>query len=205
MKITRTANAGVLMELDGVSVLIDGVCKPYPPYLGTPDELRAELLEALPDAMLCTHYHHDHFDDEFALEYKHKKLRPHYGSEFAINGRLGAVKLEAVPTSHIGKSNIAHVSFFIQGSRTVWFMGDASPSELKKFEHYPRPDVLFVPYAYVITPSAWRRTKEVCGGDIVLLHMPYRDNDPHRLWDLVLETVGDDKIIIPAMGETIGI
>lgn len=201
MKIARTANSGILLETDGKRILIDGVCKEYPPYLGTPDSIRRALLDNPPDAMLCTHYHYDHFDDEFALDYKKTTLRSHYGPEFAIKGKLGEVSIEAVPTSHIGRAGIDHVSYIIQGSRTLYFMGDASPSELKKLEVYPRPDVMIVPYAYALTPSAWKRTKDVCRGDIILIHMPLKSNDPHGLWDAVEKTVGKDRLIIPDIGE----
>ncbi len=203
MKITRTANAGVLLEMDNIRILIDGVCREYPPYLGTPDYIRGELLDNPPDVMLCTHYHYDHFDDEFALDYKNKTLRSHYGPEFAIKGKLGSVVIEAVPTSHIGKSSVNHLSFIIQGSRTVYFMGDASPSELKKFEDYPRPDVMIVPYAYVLTNSAWRRLRELCQGDVILVHMPLKENDPHKLWENVCKVVGDKELLMPNLGDCI--
>ena len=43
MKIKRTANAGVLIETDGVSFLIDGVSNKVLNYLETPQSIKDEL------------------------------------------------------------------------------------------------------------------------------------------------------------------
>ena len=37
MRVKRTANAGVLLELDGARILLDGVCGEIKPYLPTPE------------------------------------------------------------------------------------------------------------------------------------------------------------------------
>ena len=47
MQIRRTANAGVLLTLDNVSILLDGVCRVYSPYLAPPPAVLEELA-ALP-------------------------------------------------------------------------------------------------------------------------------------------------------------
>ena len=44
MKILRTASCGVLIEFDGVSVLIDGGAKGIGPYIGTSEELRNKFI-----------------------------------------------------------------------------------------------------------------------------------------------------------------
>ena len=51
MEIRRTANAGVLLKLDGVSILMDGVCREVKPYPATPPEERALLSSCYPDVM----------------------------------------------------------------------------------------------------------------------------------------------------------
>ena len=61
MRIRRTANAGVLLTLDTITILLDGVCQQVHPYLPTPAEIRSELLENAPDIVAFTHEHQDHF------------------------------------------------------------------------------------------------------------------------------------------------
>ena len=51
MKIRRTANAGVLLKLDGVTILMDGVCREVKPYPATPPEVKEELRASMPDAV----------------------------------------------------------------------------------------------------------------------------------------------------------
>ena len=203
MKIKRTANAGVLLEIDGISILIDGVCKELNPYLGTPDDIKKALSAKFPDVMLVTHYHSDHYDEEFSSQYKTNTLRSVYGPEFALVGKMGNVKINGVPTRHIGKSDAEHVSYVISGTKTVWFMGDASPLDIKNF-NYPQPDVIIVPYAYVTTKTSWEITKSTGCKNIILVHLPSKDNDPHNLWKAMEETVGsDNRLVIPEIGEVV--
>ena len=63
-KFTRTANAGGLLELDGRSILLDGICDGAGPYLPTPPGMLDALLERKPDLMVVTHAHPDHLRSE---------------------------------------------------------------------------------------------------------------------------------------------
>ena len=47
MEIQRTANAGVLLKIDGVSVLLDGLCDGVEGYLPTPPAIAENLLQDL--------------------------------------------------------------------------------------------------------------------------------------------------------------
>ena len=62
MLIRRVSNAGVLLELDGVKLLLDGFCKSVGPYMATPNKIREELLLDPPDLLAFTHEHEDHCD-----------------------------------------------------------------------------------------------------------------------------------------------
>lgn len=202
MKIKRTANAGVLIETDGLKLLLDGVSKPLDPYEGTPQSIKDELLLQFPDVLMFTHYHDDHCDKEFSLKYKTNTLRSVYGPEFALYGKMGNTKIKGISTRHIGKADVSHVSYVIEGEKCIWFMGDASPLEIKKLSDEKKPDILIVPYAFVTTKSSWQITKSLGAEKIILLHMPQKQNDPHMLWKAMEETVGDCKnLIIPKMGE----
>lgn len=204
LKVTRTANAGVLLEMDGTTFLLDGVCKLVFPYLGTPGALRERLTENPPDVLAFTHKHEDHCDDSYVQLYRQKTLRSVYGPEslpfYEVGNGIGMALRE---TRHIGKSDAPHVSYAIMGSSTVWFMGDASPLSLEKMVDLPRPDLLIAPFAYANTPSAWRRTKEIGAWKILLVHMPREEDDRVGLWDMVRSTVGEDpSLLIPDMGQT---
>ena len=203
MKIIRTANAGVLLEMDGVKLLLDGVCPPYPPYLGTPEAIRETLLQDPPDALAFTHRHPDHYDEEFAENYQRKTLRPVLGAEDLSPAMVGSLKVTPVATRHIGKAKLPHVSFIIEGSKCLWFMGDASPLVWKDHT-LPKPDVVLLPYAYATTHAAWKQTKALGAEKIVLLHLPRWEEDPLDIMGLVQETAGGDPcLLIPEMGESI--
>lgn len=205
MKITRTANAGVLLEIDNTSVLLDGVCEDFPPYIGTPDSVRNALLKNPPDVLAFTHEHKDHYDKSFVETYNALKLGSVIGPEFSMLRGL-TIDIKSVPTRHIGKPDVAHISFVILASKCIWFMGDASPSELKKLDGFPKPDVLIVPYAYTITESAWKMTKNSGAKDIVLLHLPDKTNDEYNLWEAVSTTVNGDLLLkVPDIGQGIGL
>ncbi len=197
LTVTRTANAGVLLEMDGKRILLDGVCGPLPPYLGTPTELREMLTKDMPDVLAFTHEHPDHYDPSYAEFYKEKTLRSVIGPESLPFYELGnGIELLLEGTRHIGKTDIPHVSYVIKGSATVWFMGDASPISLKKMTDLPPPDILIVPFAYAITPSAWRMAKETGAWKILLIHMPPKENDREGLWNMVRHTAGEDALLL---------
>lgn len=203
MEIKLTANAGVLINLDGVSILLDGVCSGVQHYLATPNNIRKELTECFPDAVGFTHTHSDHYDEDYANLYKNKTLRPVLGSECS-SLKVGNVEIKAIPTRHIGKSDVLHHSFIINGSKRILFMGDASPLVWSKIDNLPEFDVLIVPFAYCNTASAWERTLSFNAEKILLVHMPSRENDPYMIWKSVEETTKCENILFfEKIGDTI--
>ncbi len=205
MRLTRTANAGVLIETADGKILVDGVCKPCPPYEGTPEGLRRALSASPPDALLFTHHHTDHFDEGYAEEYRKATRRPYFGPAFAFNGRLGNTGITAVPTRHIGKGDVPHVSYVIEGERCLWVLGDASVADIRKKTDLPLPDVLIIPFAYLIGQATLAYTESLGAEKIILLHMPKRAEDPYGLWPSVEATLGEKikSILIPEIGESI--
>lgn len=213
MQIKRTASSGVLLELDGVRILLDGVCRQVGNYLPTPQPIRQALLADLPDAVAFTHRHPDHYDAAFASAYQEKTAGPILGPAdipFCKEGSVsvGGVKITTVESRHLGKSDGArHCSMIIEGSLCVWLMGDAAPAQWRKRTELPKPDVLLVPYPYAIG-SAWELTRSLGAKTVVLLHLPAEDNDPYLLWDGVRQTVGQEdltQLVIPKMGESVSI
>ncbi|MDF2889827.1 MAG: hypothetical protein K0R80_194 [Clostridia bacterium] len=69
------ANAGVLINIDGKKVLIDGLNNAaYPLYKSTPLEISKQITEGISpfdhiDVMLITHNHSDHFDVESVVRF----------------------------------------------------------------------------------------------------------------------------------------
>ena len=211
MQVKRTANAGVLLELDGVRILLDGVCGEIKPYLPTPESEKQALLQAPPDCVAFTHAHPDHCDASFIPAYLEKTAGPVLGPADipycqAGERSVGNVTITPVACRHLGKSDgTLHQAYVIQGSRCVWFTGDGAPSTWRKRTDLPRPDVIIAPYAYA-TGSAWQLCKELGAETVVLLHLPEETGDPYGLWVAVRETVGPNpqpRLLIPAMGETV--
>ena len=195
MEIVRTANAGVLLKLDGVKILLDGICGDLPPYLATPESIKGELSENLPDVVAFTHFHPDHFDKDFALFFEKKTGKKIISPENSESQSVGGVDIRAITTRHIGKTDIEHISLVISGSKTVWFMGDASPLALKNMTGFDKPDVLFAPFAYFNTPSALKNTKELGADKIFILHLPDEDNDELRICKTVQENIKNESNI----------
>ena len=215
MELRRTANAGVLLTLDGVSILLDGVCREVKPYLATPEEEREKLTGQWPQVVCFSHAHKDHYDPAYAAAFQAQTSGVLLGPESlpGCKPSMEAVKVDGVtvtpvPTRHIGAAGktTEHVSFLIEGSKTVWFMADASPMQFRQFGLHPTPDVLVVPYAYCLTPEAWKLTKSWDPGYVVLLHMPHKENDPLSLWHAVKQVIGENPDVLlhtPALGQTV--
>lgn len=208
MDLRRTANAGVLLELDGVTILLDGVCREVKPYPATPPWIKAELTENIPDIVAFTHNHKDHYDPDFAAKALQKNgviLGPADCRGTMSPLTVSGVRITPIPSRHIGAAGreVKHASFLIEGSKRVLFTGDATPTQWKAL---PKVDVLIAPYAYCNTPSAWAAAQKL-GYKLVLLHMPKREDDTIGLWSAVRTTVGENtqNLSIPQINETITI
>ena len=207
MRIARTANAGVLLELDGTRILLDGVCREVFPYPATPDSIKTELFAYYPDLVAVTHCHEDHCDPAFEAAFQAATGRQVIDPSCA--GRTvqcGNIRITAVPSRHIGKADCDHVSFILEGSQCIWFLGDAAPSQWKNRNDLPKPDVLICPFAYATTEVAWRMTQSIAPQTVILLHLPEREKDSYGLWNAVEQTVGTTpvpQLLIPQIGECI--
>ena len=209
MEIKRTCNAGVCLKLDGVSILLDGLCDRVEGYIPTPPTIAAELLDNPPDLLAFTHYHKDHCSRALLSLYRKENLRPILGPECLSNGtvRVGEVTVTPVASRHIGRiePGLQHVSYIVQGSRCIWFMGDAAPVQWKNRTDLPKADVLIAPYAYANTSTSWELTRTLAE-KIVLLHLPEKEKDPYGLWEGVETTIsGFANTWLPIIGETITI
>ena len=213
MEIKRTANAGVLLKMDGKQILMDGVCQEVKPYLATAPHVREALLQQRPDALLFTHCHEDHYDAAFVSEYLQIAAGPVLGpadipfcSEKKLE--LDGIRITQIPSRHVGKyDQVGHVSFILEGSQCVWFLGDASPLQWKGHTALPKPDVLIAPYAYGMG-NGWDIVKLLGAQKLVLVHLPERNTDPYGLWDAVEASAGQRgniELYIPEMEQTLSV
>lgn len=211
MELKRTANAGVLLQLDGVRILLDGVCSEVKPYCATPSALRDTLLQDPPDAVAFTHTHPDHYDRLFVCEYSQKSAGPVLGPADVPNGTnepvsIGSVRIIPVQSRHLGKTEpIEHLSYILQGSRTVWFMGDAACDGWLDRSDLPKPDVLIAPYSFAMG-RGWEITKALKPHLVVLLHLPERRSDPYGLWESVEKTLAgaaQPAVLTPDMAQSV--
>ena len=211
MRISRVSNAGALIELDGVRILLDGFCTGHGPYLATPPAIWDQLLADPPDMLAFTHEHPDHFDAQMAELYHKQTLRPVLGPENLPCGTTsrgiahGFVSILPIKSRHIGKEyfHVPHVSYAINGSKSVWFLGDAVPSQWHGIDR--KCHVLIAPFAYALSESAWRMTCQLAE-HVVLVHMPLRENDPYGLWQQLEQTLDDSsgvQALIPEIGQSI--
>lgn len=202
MLFLRTANAGGLVVSKDVNILIDGVCGELSPYIKTPDNIRNELILNTPHIVAFTHNHTDHCDENYAESYKKLTGKKILGMDDIESLTYNGVTVSRIKTKHIGKENPAHYSFLIKGEKNVLFTGDASPLQWKK--DLGHLDAVIVPYAYVVTKSAWEITKGFGANKIILLHMPHPHLDEYGLYDMVNTVVGEDKaLIMPEIGQEI--
>ncbi|MBR4949754.1 MAG: MBL fold metallo-hydrolase [Clostridia bacterium] len=204
MEILRTANAGVLLSMDGQNILLDGVCPPYKTYLGTPPHIRENLLKNPPDVLAFTHQHADHYDEGFAESFQKNTLRPVLRAEDYREIRVGNIDILPFPTRHIGKYHEdKHVSYIIKGSKTILFTGDASPTVFEKLS-LPKIDIVISSFAYALTASAFSKTKALGADKIILLHMPSPENDPDNIWQTVKDvTAKEQDLFILSLEEKI--
>ncbi len=206
MEIKRTANAGVLIKTNSTSVLLDGICNPPLPYLATPNEIKNEIISSLPNIVGFTHTHNDHFDNEFA-EFFSKITGEKVIVTPDICVQKGNVKVMSVKTRHLGKSDVAHISFVVMAeNKCIWFSGDAAPVSLLGRNDLPKPDILIVPFAYVNTASSFNNTLKSGAKQIIVVHMPNKENDIYGIFETVETVINNNNAVhILKLGETIHI
>lgn len=203
MEFLRTANAGGLLKMDDISILLDGVCDKVEPYAVTPKAILDELSNNYPDAVGFTHRHPDHFLNGFVCAYENKTGRKALISA-DTSVTVGSVMLRSFLSRHLGRveEGLAHSSFLLKGSKTVLFSGDAAPLALKDIQ----ANVLIAPFAYANSPSGIKAVLSAGVRDLILVHMPSVDPDPYGIWDSVrnnLPMLTGINVHIPALGENI--
>ena len=213
MQIQRTANAGVLLEMDGKRILLDGVCQGVGPYLPTPQSIYTMLQQQPPDALVYTHNHPDHYDGLFTSYYLQNTAGPVIGPAdipwvTAQSCTLANIQITSVQTRHIGKTDgCLHHSYVLQGSQCVWFLGDASLLHWQKNADVPRPDVIVAPFGFLLG-RGWEYCRQVGAKTVVVVHMPLRENDPYDLWLQLEQSLANPvglQVVIPEIGQSVNL
>lgn len=221
MQIQRISNAGVLVKLDGVRLLLDGVCRRLTPYPAPPSEIVGAIERCPPDMLAYTHSHPDHFDPGFAARFYRETHRPVLGTagvaellpEIPVelgDATIGGVRVMPVPSRHLGAewSQYPHVSYLIDGSKRIFFAGDAAPQCWKDGISRIQPDVLIVPYPYATTGIGRRTAARFAPGAIIVVHMPVKELDPDGIWPMTeraLKKCGELPVYVPDLCETISL
>lgn len=216
VQIQRTSNAGVLVTLDGVLLLLDGVCQGYSLYLAPPPAMIEELEACPPDALAFTHGHPDHFEAGFATRFYEKTRRPVLGTEGVAQqlpgvpvtlgaAEAGGVRVTPIPSRHLGAEwrNYPHVSYLLEGTRSIFYVGDATPACWKDSVFQLQPDVLIAPYPYVTTRLGRQVVERFAPKILVVVHMPATDNDPSGIWPMVqlgITVCRDTPVYVPDIG-----
>lgn len=160
---------------------------------------------------MFTHNHPDHYDGLFVSHYLQNTAGPVIGpADIPYADREGAVlgdiRITAVESRHIGRSDgCLHRSFVLQGSRCVWFMGDASLLHWQNHANAAKPDVIIAPYGFLLG-KGWDYCKNTGAKTIVVVHLPLKENDPYNLWDALMQTIAGKtgpQIYIPEIGQII--
>lgn len=189
--------------MDGISILLDGVCSKVEPYEVTPKAILDDLTNNYPDAVGFTHRHPDHFLSSYVCDYENNTERKVFVAA-DVSVTVGTVQLRTIPTRHLGRveEGLLHRSFLIEGSKRVLFTGDASPASLRNVS----ADIVIAPFAYANTSAGLKAVVNTGAKDLVLLHMPECDPDPYGIWESVRAAISGQNEIqvhIPKMGECI--
>ena len=174
----------LMARFNGSSLLID--CGE-----GTQIAIKEKGWSFKPIDVICfTHYHGDHFDKSFAELYKNREFGSVFcGPELSFKIGVKNLKITPIKTRHIGKYVIDHSSYIIEGSKTILFLGDASPNEFKNREDLPKLDLIIAPFAYALTSSAINITNSLNAKNVIITHLPQKELDEFGIREAVAKAL----------------
>ncbi|NCB63839.1 MAG: MBL fold metallo-hydrolase [Clostridia bacterium] len=212
--VTFLSNAGVILDLGGSTLMVDGLYSAEGlPFSDVPEG----LLDALPaDVLAFTHTHHDHLDQRKLAAYlenhpvKGLLLPPrvradlHGAPAWVMRGTEGTAEFPGLVirwyrTPHLDHARPEHHSFVVKGGGiTVLVAGDAMPSR----EHFVRMaageriDAMLATPIFLQDPEGRTLVKEVIRPQrLMLYHIPGPEDDVHglsRMAERQVERWGDE-------------
>ena len=79
------------------------------------------------------------------------------------------------------------------GSKTVLFLGDASPNEFKNRDDLPQIDLVIAPFAYALTDAAVSITNSLGAKNVVITHLPEQNLDEFEIRKTVAKAVAQNS------------
>ena len=196
LRLTLTANAGVILNFDensivyGIDALHDTKTSDYSCL--SPQQLTdtfALMDEAVPDALLVTHCHPDHYSavlfEKAAERYKDCCLIKPW-SESEKKNRIYNVsggKITAIPLAHRFPEQypgIENYGFIIEvGGKTVFVPGDAEPlsEKMMQLAGAIHPDAAIMPFLWTIFSRFRRVLDTLAPKNTAFLHLPFVGED----------------------------
>ncbi len=186
MTITLSANAGVILELEGRRIWVDALHdRKTPPFSTVSDELWGKLRQfPAPDYILYTHCHPDHYSEK--LTEAAAELWPGAGiiaPEGRFKGHLavrdGDLDIRYLPLPHEGEQykNVLHFGIFMDfSSKKVLIPGDCAlaAQELAGLD----ADVLILDFPWVTTSKGRAFLGKYFPNAVkVLVHLPFEADD----------------------------
>lgn len=205
--VTFLSNAGVVLALGGVSLMVDGIYNAGGlPFSDVPGDILAAVR---PDYLAFTHTHHDHLDQGrleayLAVRLVQGLLLPpgvradrHGAPGVVMKGTGGTVAWRGLTvrwarTPHLDHAKPEHHSFVVAGGgAAVLVAGDAMPSpQLAALCAGERLDAALLTPFFLQDPEG-RRLLETIGvpDQVLLYHLPRVEDDAHNLLRLAQRQV----------------
>ncbi len=186
MKLTLTANAGVILEMEGRRIWVDALHDRKTPPFST---VSAEMWEKMqnfpaPDYILYTHCHPDHYSEKLtdAAKWRWPNARiiaPEGKFAAPLSVADGDLEIRYLPLPHEGEQykNVLHFGIFMSVSgKKVLIPGDCAlgAEELAGLE----ADVLILDFPWTTTAKGRSfLDAHFPGAEKVLVHLPFATDD----------------------------
>lgn len=198
MIIRLTANAGLLIKFADATFLVDGLHNDKAaPFSAVPEKTLKEAIERRGafshiDALLFTHAHKDHYDEECARAFleSHNEtdlIFPALGenSKVFIKYRIKNVTVEAKKLPHEGKQykDVSNYGFFIYNEfESIFISGDAaiSAEPIISFLDGRKPTAAAVCFPFVTLERGRKIIEQIAPEIIIAYHLPFVYEDDNN-------------------------
>lgn len=196
-KITLTANAGVIIKLEDMCILIDALhCEPTERFSTLSPEQVETVFKLLhsspPDVMLVTHSHPDHYSrlltERAKTEFPKMEIILPWRSECPTRSAvIGNTDISWLPLEHMPLSIVedrTNYGFCIRcGESLIFTPGDAdlhSPAVAESVAGM-KPSLALLPFPWLTLPSAKNVYDSLAPEKTLLLHLPFDDSDRYNI------------------------
>ncbi len=204
MRITLTANAGVIVELGGKRIWVDALHdRKTPPFSTVSPEIWGKLQDfPAPDYILFTHCHPDHYSEKMTRIAKNrwteaKIMAPEgiFASPLTVTD--GDMEIRYLPLPHEGEQyqNVCHFGILLTaGGKKVLHPGDCAvgAEALAGLE----ADVLILDFPWVTTSKGREFLEKYHpNAQKVLVHLPFAADDRFGYRKAAARWAGTDQKI----------